>query len=642
MQLRERCMSCREDNDILLSKCTRPGVSGCCDHKICKSCFRKENSYIASTSIHPFTCPCCHAVYFYDMQSVDEAVLIGEATNLTSCIDLHMTRDVIPAEEVLNIFEIIDKAIEMFEAAIVLNPTNVYTLYLLFLISCRALRFSINHGHLILYSNVPPIDEWCAIMYANILRVLDLPAASDEGNEAIKSDCCDQLARVYNANRNYFAALKYSKLAYEICLRSSDHTHLSKYKDLYLEYRDVFAEQPPLRFAVGDEVEFLHELGTGSKWKRGKVVELYYWERDFDMNFTAPYRLQLLDEKGDQPPVYAWVKVDVDRYVRKLGVRSIEDTRYQARLDAKVAELARVYCSMEFIHDIYHTLVQDLEFVETLRSVWGIELSVGILIIYRAAVVNREPLVRTDSGYHVPTTEEFLFGIKAYFDPVHLSSDDDARPSAVEGRFSMEIRADILCMLRNNVSPTRSLDANNIQGNLLSSIRNYISLLSRPSASGAEDDMLGPDTIPIELSEGLSRATTVHGLWNLNTNAILDTDAGQFILTWIGILTCLVDPTAGPACECLFVYFFIKDCLTHSLGVPKPALALYDRMNMQLSREFIRCANPTCELNRLDKSTGNIKFKKCSRCQAVIYCSRECQTAHYPDHKRLCRVHSTG
>ena len=94
--------------------------------------------------------------------------------------------------------------------------------------------------------------------------------------------------------------------------------------------------------------------------------------------------------------------------------------------------------------------------------------------------------------------------------------------------------------------------------------------------------------------------------------------------------------------ECPFVYLFVKYALDQGWGVPKLALALYDRMNMQLSREFIRCANPTCELNRLDKSSGQVKFKKCSRCMSVIYCSRECQVAHYPEHKRLCRKRATG
>ena len=116
----------------------------------------------------------------------------------------------------------------------------------------------------------------------------------------------------------------------------------------------------------------------------------------------------------------------------------------------------------------------------------------------------------------------------------------------------------------------------------------------------------------------------------------------DFLAAWILIHTCLENPNAGPACECPLVYFFTKYCFENGLGVPNRALALYDRMNMQLSREFIRCANPTCELNKLDQSTGQVKFKKCSRCQSVIYCSRECQTAYYPEHKRLCREHSTG
>ena len=89
--------------------------------------------------------------------------------------------------------------------------------------------------------------------------------------------------------------------------------------------------------------------------------------------------------------------------------------------------------------------------------------------------------------------------------------------------------------------------------------------------------------------------------------------------------------------ECPFVYFFVKYCLDHGLvGVPRAALAVYDRMNLPLSSEFIRCANPTCQHNKLDKSTGKIKFRQCGRCLSVIYCSRECQSAHYPEHKKSC------
>ena len=89
--------------------------------------------------------------------------------------------------------------------------------------------------------------------------------------------------------------------------------------------------------------------------------------------------------------------------------------------------------------------------------------------------------------------------------------------------------------------------------------------------------------------------------------------------------------------ECPFVYFFVRYCLGQGMGVPKAALAVYDKMNMQLSRGFLRCAGPYCKRNRLDQSAGHVKFKKCSGCLAVIYCSKECQLAHYPVHKKVCR-----
>ena len=90
------------------------------------------------------------------------------------------------------------------------------------------------------------------------------------------------------------------------------------------------------------------------------------------------------------------------------------------------------------------------------------------------------------------------------------------------------------------------------------------------------------------------------------------------------------------------VYFFVKYCIDQGMGVPGPILNAYNDMRKQLSCSFLRCANPICEHNKLDKSTGQVKFKQCSRCKAVIYCSRECQTAHYPEHKTPCRKHLTG
>ena len=478
--------------------------------------------------------------------------------------------------------------------------------------------------------------------------MLEHPAIA-EGHDIIKTECCSQLAGIYHFYNNYSAASKYAKLAYEHCLRSSDHTNLSGAKEGYLKLRADFAKLPPLRFAVGDEVKFLHVLETGSEWKLGKVVELYYRERGFEIAFNAPYRIQLLDDSdGGEPPVYAWVKADLDRYVRKRGVRSIEDTRYQTRLDAKVAELAQVYRSKEFMRDVYHILVRDRDFAYMLHSVWQVTLSETVLDLYHMFVMYRQPFVPTDSGYHVPSTEEVIAEIRAFFDPAHLSG--DATYSVVGEESDLQwVRNAIMGMLRNTPdyrpSSNRSIDGAGVQTHLLESIKSYFDASSELNSSISTADLLerGSNlTVPVEMSEAISKASTIAGLRLARPYCGDSVRLEQYLVAWIWLHNCLEKPDAGNAGECAFLYFLVKSCLDQGAGVPKLALAAYDRMNMQLSREFIRCANPTCELNKLDKSTGKVKFKQCSRCKTVIYCSRDCQTAHYPEHKSLCREHATG
>ena len=630
----EKCMKCLNHNDVLLSSRTRSnGFIGLCDHTFCQSCFQKENVKSALKPTYIFTCPCCHARFYGSMQSIDEAILLGEAVTLRTYINFNCVQPnmKITDENITSLHKANKRVIEKLEAALVLNQTNFFTLYLLFLCCSRTYQFLQDHN-VIKY----PIDSYAVQLVDYSFKLLDHPTIPAQYGY-IRRDCYYMLACIFSVFSNYSAAVKYAKLAYEYCLRSSDHTQLSSYKAVYSKYRAVLANLPPLRFAVGDEVEFL--LEAGSEWKLGKVVELYYRERGFDIPFTAPYRLQLLDV-SDQPPVYAWVKADIDRYVRKVGVRSIEDTRYQARLDAKVVELAQVYCSEVFIQDIYCTLAQDREFVDMLRSVWQIELSAHMLCLYRMLVMYRQPFVRTASGYHVPSSEEVIAEIRAYFDPAPLSG--DAVPSAVsEHSDSQRARAQVLCRLRDSfMDKPVIIDDSEVQGLLLASINYYLMVLTQAGryldiSAGLPDD--GYFTAPPEISDGISKVSTKYEIRALLTPSNVNTKVGYLLTTWNGVHACLENPNAGPACECPWIYFLVKYSLDHGAGVPKLALALYDRMNMQLSREFIRCGNPTCELNRLDKSTGQVKFKKCSCCHAVIYCSRECQVTHYPEHKTYCR-----
>ena len=329
-----------------------------------------------------------------------------------------------------------------------------------------------------------------------------------------------------------------------------------------------------------------------------------------------------------------------------MGVRSIEDTRYQTRLDAKVAELSQVYCSEGFIQVIYNMLARDREFVDMLRSVWQVELSAVTVRLYRMLVMYREPLVRTDSGYHIPTAEEVIAGIRAYFDPARLSG--DAAPSAAgEDSSSKGVRAELVRVFQGIY--TRSIDAvgdTDFQRLLLESILTYMEVLFPLDPYRSTVNLLGQDsdfTSPIMVSRALSKISSEHELQLITLNNSHYRDRTKsYLEAWTWLHACLDNPGAGPACECPYLYFLVKWHRQQGAGIPKLALALYDRMNMQLSREFIRCANPTCELNKLDMSTGKVKFKQCSRCHAAIYCSRECQTAHYPEHKTLCLKHSIG
>ena len=645
---REKCMKCQEERAILLSSCTIfDEVFGFCHHKFCQKCFRVENINTTNT----FYCPCCQVSLSDNMLLIDEALLIGEAATMRSFIYCQLVKpkdSELSAENLTRINNINKLVIEKLESALLLNTTNFNTLYFLFISCCDGRAFLTANKP----SDSPSTYRLKIFDYA--FRLLDHPTLSED-HEVIRIKCNYELACVFYIYDNYPAALKHAKVAYEQCLRSSDHTNINTYKAIYLKFRDAFAKLPPLRFAVGDEVEFLHELETGSEWKLGEVVELLYRERDFGISFSAPYRLQLLDDSdsAEEPPVYAWVKADLDRYVRKVGVRSIEDTRYQARLDAKVAELAQVFCSKEFVEDIYCTLAQDREFVRMLQSVWQIELSESTIHLYRLLVMYREPLVHTDSGYHVPSSEVVIAGIRAYFDPAHLSG--NAAHSAAGKDYKL-IRAEIIKSLQSCSTRTSSFNKNNsIQGHLSHGIVCCIMLSLLPVKRSVSTVKLGPSwptikvynqqhdfTVPLQMSKAISKVSSAQELLSLVSDYDYYDRLVFLLSVWIDLHTCLENPVAGPACECPFVYFFVKYCLEQGMGVPKLALAIYDRMNMQLSREFIRCANPTCELNRLDKSTRHVRFKKCSRCLTVIYCSRECQTAHYPEHKPLCKEDSTG
>ena len=681
----DKWLKCNQAIENLLSSYNSTSCLGYCSHIFCINCFKNENLIANNNNLITSTkCPCCKKQYYEYIQSIEEAALIGEAAYLNSKAE---QQSLLTNADPIIINNIRNKAIEKLGQALLIIPSGSLFSIIIFKCLVHACLQGLEYCRMV-NGDVKTADPHILVP---MLRNLD----SEEGHSLMRKvhDCCLELidksfesndsslihslqlphgqplrdsmdwyhnilASLFRDSSNIPATLKHAQLAYDYCLRLPDHSQLAVLEHNLQLAKDMFDKEPPLRFAVGDEVEFLVEEDATSEWKLGKVVELYYRERDFPLVFTAPYRLQLLDERSnsaDQGPVYVWVKADLDRYVRKPGVRSTGDTRYQAMLDAKVEELAHVYCSKGIIRDIYLTLKQDREFVKVLKEVWYITLSEAALSLYRMLVMYRQPLVRTESGYHVPTAEEVIAGIRAFFDPADRalassSAVSDARIAGVK-----RIKAIIISWLQltsfsgGGFGLMTLFEIECKEAMYMLAIFSYPSLYSArplPDALSAllETGFTVPlpsDCTTLEVSEAVAKIAGTGRLESIIPGPLY-APASIFLIIWNCFINFLDKAGTGLASECPCIYFFVKFCLDQGAGVPKPALAVYDRMNMQLSREFIRCANPTCELNRLDQSTGllEVKFKKCSRCQAVIYCSRECQVAHFPQHKKPCRDHS--
>ena len=203
-------MKCREESDILLIYRTLSGrIFVNCDHKFCQSCLRKENGNSTSSISHTFTCPCCHAPFHDNMQSIDEAILIGEAATLRNCVVPHISlllNSERASENLANINEMNKAVIEKLESALLLNPTNIYTLYSL-LCGCH-------NGQIIMMrcENKHKLEFYRLKLFDYSFRLLEHPAI--EALESVKSECYYELAGIFSEYRNYPASLRYAKMAY--------------------------------------------------------------------------------------------------------------------------------------------------------------------------------------------------------------------------------------------------------------------------------------------------------------------------------------------------------------------------------------------------------------------------------------------
>ena len=187
-----KCMKCREERDILMSSCSQLDyVFGCCDHKFCESCFRKENTNLSSSrSNYTCNCPCCHSLFYENTKSIDEAILIGEAFTIRTHISNQLSRN----STDLKYLDVVNKlAVKKLEEALVLNPANIDSLNLVFRSCC--------HGYRVLVQTEKSdsiSDYYILKSFEYSYKLLDHPSLS-ERYESVKDECSYKLATVFGA-----------------------------------------------------------------------------------------------------------------------------------------------------------------------------------------------------------------------------------------------------------------------------------------------------------------------------------------------------------------------------------------------------------------------------------------------------------
>ena len=758
-------------------------------HIFCISCFKEINNVNNPTN---FKCPCCYSIYYDFFILIEEAILVGQGaySNFEAAYHKRINCDI------FDIHDIYKNSIKLFEQAHNLNKLNLYTLaslmmcYDLIVEHCHQLVSSLGSvttspaavSNLVDYNNsIQAIHDYGMILIDNVYdKNTGQPLLSRmEGYYSL-------LAKVLHKSHNYAMSLKYHKLAYNYSLRNSynttntnKHTIIANIKASLKVVKELYDSEPKLRFEVGDEVEVLYEVEkevekevsdkgekeveSNSTWRLAEVTELYYHERTFPVTYNAPYRVRLLNDDGDddgvhdaegkpttattsssspttsdQPSTYIYVKDDIDRCIRLSGARSIEETRYRTMLDAKVVELAYVYCSKEFIIDVYNLLRQDSTFCEALLADWRINLSIKHLYLYRMLIMYRQPMTRIDSGYHIPTVGEVANEIKVYFDKSRLGLGQGADPGVggeEEGRWLQDMMylkaADLIILTRLSIYTTRIENSHTLYGHvkdvkalLSSTFLNYTHIFLPEAIAGFEGeghtentttthtttttDNIGTtdnnNTNTINTESTNTNTTTTNTTTENNTNTTnnnidlfsliengftlpfppqyLTAEVNDYIdrasqsqlelmntavniihpmhrvynicTIWL-LLTSAVSSkmadrgrgkgsdrgsgnSSRSSSETPMLFFFVRCCLGQGMSIPRTVLSVYEEICSHLSSNFIKCAYTECIHTKLKSISVCIKFKRCSRCRAVIYCSKVCQTAHYPMHKLTCRM----
>ena len=138
------------------------------------------------------------------------------------------------------------------------------------------------------------------------------------------------LAMIYNSHRNIHAALPYAEDAVKFMGDISPDMK-KDYQDQLKKIKAAIAKEPPLRFTYGDHVL----ANTYRGWEKGVVVDLWYMEESFDLDFVAPYQIKL-----DKDSSLIYSPLDEDSHVKMAPLsqtvgegRSISVAMYKEKIE---------------------------------------------------------------------------------------------------------------------------------------------------------------------------------------------------------------------------------------------------------------------------------------------------------------------
>ena len=101
-----------------------------------------------------------------------------------------------------------------------------------------------------------------------------------------------------------------------------------------------------------------------------------------------------------------------------------------------------------------------------------------------------------------------------------------------------------------------------------------------------------------------------------------------------------LDKAAEIGHKCSFLLTLAQTTLAQGLPLPEHVAYMYEQHKQHELKLQTKCGYNLCPTTTTTTSTNittQPKLQLCSRCLSIKYCSKECQTAHHPIHKKQCR-----